>query len=331
MATTADKALPFNGQSAFADDWRDIFGSWLADGVIAGVLNELKGFADSTGRQVKLKSGVIRLDGEHAENSTEKTLAVTANASGSTRTDRLIARLHRDTQVIEFDVLAGTPGTGLPPALTSDTNVLERSVAKIGPLASGYTTIAAGAITDERLLLSSRSLPIYADDNARGLWTPTPRAGFASVLADSGLVAVYDDTDDDWISVNRKHFSLAYAVPGNQDSGSSATWPTGLHLDVDIPPWATIAKLFAKVSKVDAVTAVSNTNVDLRIGSTVVDSQRVRFDPADQNAQTLVFAGDASVTGGTTATLRLLANNVSGTGVLRVGGESTAYIAVDFE
>jgi hypothetical protein len=177
VATDLDVYLPFDGVDAFEAEWRDMFGSWLVDGVIAGLLNELEVYADSSGRQVKVKSGVVRINGEHGKSTAEKTIAVTTNASGSSRIDRLVAVVDYTANKIQFDVVAGTPGSGSPPALTDNASIRQVSLAQIGPLASGYTTIAAGAVTDERAFISSHGVA-FANTAARDLWVPAPAKGF---------------------------------------------------------------------------------------------------------------------------------------------------------
>lgn len=332
----ADVALPFDGQDAFEDSWRDMFGSWFADGVSAGALNELLVYGDSTGRQVKLKTGRMRLAGDLAGNDTEKTLTVTANASGNPRIDRVVARLKRDTHAIDFYVKAGTPGASpVPPTLTSDAVTTERSLARIGALASGYSTIAAGNVHPERALLSSHSVPAFDDDTARDLWVPSPHTGYTAALrSNEGL---YEYWNGSWKQTLRTRGYINHTPGSDQTTGTNATWPAGLTVDVDVPTWATRAKCTAKISQVYAVTNPTNTDVRLLLGILDVDIQpHIRWDGSvatTTNApQDLFFAGDidCSSIAGTTVTLRVKANNISGSGALRANNESSCYADVEF-
>lgn len=68
-------------------------------------------YADSTGRQVKIRAGVSALiRGTRFDNTTETVVAVAANASGSPRIDLLVLRLNRATYEITPVVIAGAPG-----------------------------------------------------------------------------------------------------------------------------------------------------------------------------------------------------------------------------
>lgn len=68
-------------------------------------------YADSTGRQVKLRAGVGALiRGTRFNNLTETALAVAANASGNPRVDLVVLRLNRADYQITPVVLPGTPG-----------------------------------------------------------------------------------------------------------------------------------------------------------------------------------------------------------------------------
>jgi hypothetical protein len=66
-------------------------------------------YADSTGRQVKLRAGVSALlRGTRFNNTSETTIAIGANSSGNTRIDLVVLRLDRSTYVVTPTVIAGT-------------------------------------------------------------------------------------------------------------------------------------------------------------------------------------------------------------------------------
>lgn len=104
-------------------------------------------FADSSGRQFKIRA--LRYGNIHGFNwysgTSDTTVAIAANASGSTRIDRVVLRLTRSTWQVRVAVIAGTPGAGAP-AYTqtySDSGVFEISLALI-TVANNASTLAAG-------------------------------------------------------------------------------------------------------------------------------------------------------------------------------------------
>jgi hypothetical protein len=135
----------------------------------------------------------------------------------------------------------------------------------------------------------------------------------------------------------RTRDSVRYKPSGVEQSASNATWPVGLHKTVSVPAWATSAHLRAVIEKVYAVTSVCNTAVELQLDTLAVDAgARIRWDNMLVTAatgQTLVLEGDVdcSSLAGTSVVMRVFANNVSGSGAIRVDGDSTAYLCVTFE
>lgn len=105
-------------------------------------------YADSTGRQVKVRAGVHGLiRGTKFVNATETVVAVTTNTSGNPRKDLLVARLDRSTYQVSFVVIAGVAAaTPLAPSpVRTDSidgsGVFDQPLAEI-TLANAYTTIA---------------------------------------------------------------------------------------------------------------------------------------------------------------------------------------------
>lgn len=129
--------------------------SGSGDGVIGYPGDTTVGYADASGRQVKVRSGKlgqIRGRGWYS-GTTDTTLAVTANASGSTRMDLLVLRLTRSTWAITTVVKAGTPGAGNP-SLTQDTvsGISTSGVWEIPLLlitvVNGETSLSSGEVSD---------------------------------------------------------------------------------------------------------------------------------------------------------------------------------------
>lgn len=93
---------------------------YLESGVV-GTSASGAAFADSTGRQVKIKANTKAIIRGRMYNSgtTDIVKAVTANTSGSIRIDLLVLQLDRATWRVTSVIKAGTPGAGVP-ALQQD-------------------------------------------------------------------------------------------------------------------------------------------------------------------------------------------------------------------
>ena len=158
----AQNSWPFVGGGGTAvneDQWSIMARSWVQSGV-GDYANKLEVYGDSTGRQVKIKTGRATVRGHWYENTAEITQAIAANSSGNPRIDRVVLRLDPAANSIVVAVVQGTPaGSPSPPALTqTDVGVYEISLAKVA-VANGASTINAGDVTDERT---------YAGDLAMG-------------------------------------------------------------------------------------------------------------------------------------------------------------------
>lgn len=153
MPTSLDTYLPYDsgaGSNVLEDGWRSMGRHWLESGVLRGEDSELAAFGDSSGLQVKVPTGKTWLRGQYGENTSQKTIPIGPNASGSTRIDRVILRNDFVNNRIELDVLPGTPGAGVPLALTQNTSKWELSLAQV-TVTNGAATITAGNVVDERL------------------------------------------------------------------------------------------------------------------------------------------------------------------------------------
>lgn len=339
MATVADRTYPYDTMDAFEAAYRDIYGS-AGSGVFAAVANELAVFGDSSGRQVKLPTGAISVLGQFGGVDSQKTLAIATNTSGQPRIDRVIARnvfsVPGTPGQIEFDVLTGTPGSSpVAPALTSDGTMHEVPLAQIGPLASGFTTVAAGQVTNEACYISNYGPPAFGEGAAFALWIPVPSPGMMFYLRDSGGLYLYDGTG--FIQQRRQNAQLDYVPGGNQDvTGAFAVWPTGLHLSVDVPAWATRARCRAHIGQVQAITGTLDHNVNLTLGTVLMAGQNFAWDltfmPSAGSGEDIDLIGDQDVSAiaGTTVALEVVAERASGSGVLRADASSSSHIDVEF-
>lgn len=335
MSTDLDLYLPYDagaGAAVAEAGWRSMMRRALGDGIIAGYLNELQVYADSSGMQVKVKTGGILNSGHYGENSSEKTLAVAANTSGSTRNDRVVVRNDFVNNKIVLDVLQGAPGA---PALTQNSSIWELCLAHL-TIPNGTTAaVTSGMVGDRRLFVHPYGPTGVASTNARDLWIPSPLEGcIVESRFDNGLY-LYDGTA--WNQLRRETVTKAYQPGGDQDTVTPvATWPTGLTTDVPVPSWATRARIFIKIGQVYCG-GPSTANVDVSgyIGSILAATQKVRWVTSEVdsgNKRDLVFGGDVDVSSvaGTTQTIRAVANNASGSTVLRADADSRSYLEVEF-
>lgn len=166
--------------SRFSDDGID--GSPLDAAVVAA----------GTGLQVTVRANVWASVRGHAWTSgtTDVTLTVGANSSGSTRTDRVVLRLDRSTWDVTAVVLPGTPGAGAP-ALTrddADTGLWEIPCAKV-TVPNGATSVT---VTREELYIGARVRPCTSTTRPA-----FPRRGEMAREVDTGKVISWNGTSWD--------------------------------------------------------------------------------------------------------------------------------------
>jgi hypothetical protein len=145
--------FPFDsgqGANVTESQWSLMAQNWLNTGVIKGALNELLTYADSTGMQVKVKSGQAWMKGHFYQSDAEVILAIAAANSSNPRIDRVIVRVDWTANTIQLSVLQGIPAASpTAPALTQNSSRWEISLAQVY-VAANATTIASGNVTDER-------------------------------------------------------------------------------------------------------------------------------------------------------------------------------------
>jgi hypothetical protein len=155
MASLTDFGFPFNSVTSDrtynADVWRDYFKNLFTNGVVPNKLNELAVTeSDTPAKSVKVGTGFVIIQGVQYGIETAQTLAITDNASGDGRIDRVVARLDYTNRTAELDILQGTPSaTPSAPALTQNATTYEISLAQVY-VSNGFTTILNANITDER-------------------------------------------------------------------------------------------------------------------------------------------------------------------------------------
>lgn len=166
----AESSWPTTAGSRVVDDaqYEHLAWGWSrADGILGNTGDTSVVFGDSSGRQVKVRSGkrgFVRGRGWYSGTS-DNILSIAANASGSTRLDVVVLRLTRSTWAVTAAIVQGTPGAGVP-AITQDatggtTGVWEIPLAVV-TVANGAATISAGNVADttwyshgDRMVLTS--------------------------------------------------------------------------------------------------------------------------------------------------------------------------------
>ena len=135
------------------------FSQWarnIGEGVKTGALNELEVFADSTGMQVKAKSGQALVRGHYYQNTAQETLTVTAADLTNPRIDIVVLELDPSANSIVLRVIAGSPAvTPAPqPLVQTDAGIYQIKLAEV-LIDAAATTIAAGKVTDSRTYLEA--------------------------------------------------------------------------------------------------------------------------------------------------------------------------------
>lgn len=181
------KAFPFAGVGVPDEASWDLMMRWAqASGVIRKRLNAFEVFADSTGMQIKVKSGEAMIDGKFFREDAQQTIAVTAADGSNPRIDYVVAELDRSAHTITLKVIAGTPaGSPVAPSLTqNETGTWQLPLAQVR-VDAGVSTIAANKVTDVRMYAGRQSKQVVGvtsdtnnsttlvliDDMTTTLWT----------------------------------------------------------------------------------------------------------------------------------------------------------------
>lgn len=135
------------------------FSQWarnIGEGVKTGALNELEVFADSTGMQVKVRSGQAMVRGHYYQSTAQETLTVTAADLTNPRIDTVIIELDPSANSIVLKVIAGSPAAvpSPEPLVQTDAGVYQFKLAEV-LIDAAATTIAAGKVTDSRTYLET--------------------------------------------------------------------------------------------------------------------------------------------------------------------------------
>lgn len=162
------------GAASYEDRWSEMARLWRQTGVLPDELNELEVYGDSSGMQVKTKSGKAWIRGHMFSSDAEEMLVISAAHATLHRIDRIILKLDWGADTITLIVLEGTAAASpTAPSLTQSASVWEISLAQVYVEAAS-TTVEAGDVTNERVYS-------YAEVD--------PNCGFDVVIGD-GIGAV---------------------------------------------------------------------------------------------------------------------------------------------
>lgn len=220
---------PFNngvGASMFEAQWSNMMRTIISDGVVKSYLNELEIYADSTGMQVKAKTGGGWIKGHYYQNDAEETLALTTANPTLGRWDLVVLEVDwtKSDNQMSVVVIAGTPAASPAlPSLTQSTSKWQIALAKV-VVGAGVTTINAGNITDSRNMVCFPYKQLWV-----GGFKPTKTAG-------CGLSAQIEMGTNknvlDYLPFDPNTIEYAYAnVPLPQDYTGGAVYfqPYWLH------------------------------------------------------------------------------------------------------
>ena len=176
---------PFNsgdGANFYQDKWVKMSRQWLPSGVNAGELNEFEVYADSSGMQVKVKSGNAWLRGQYIESDAEVIKAIAAADATYGRIDWVILRVDWVNMVCEIDVLTGTPSASpVSPTLTQNTSLWEIRIG-IVTVDAAVTTIAVDKVVKARKWSNLVTIPIIIGTGISVI--PTGVAGYVPIDMD---------------------------------------------------------------------------------------------------------------------------------------------------
>lgn len=154
MAVTFDSYSPFDsgaGSNVTEDGWRAMMRRTSRSGVIRDIANSMLVYGDSSGMQVKVKTGEVWLEGHWGQIATEKTVAIAAAHATLARLDLIVARVDYVNNLIQVDAVTGTAAaTPVAPNLTRNSSIYECALAVVSVPAAD-TGIDAAQVTDARV------------------------------------------------------------------------------------------------------------------------------------------------------------------------------------
>lgn len=168
MAVLTDTYAPFDagpGSSVMEGTWRKFMSHMMLgrSGVLKGAGLDAEVFGDSSGMQVKVRTGEFWLRGHWAEVTSTKTVPISAAHPTLARVDRVVIRVDFSDNEIELDVVAGTAAASpVAPAVTQNSSIWEVSLATVSVPAAD-TSIGSNQVTDARFYANASYARFYAN------------------------------------------------------------------------------------------------------------------------------------------------------------------------
>lgn len=143
--------FPFDGTDVYQAQWAKMGSAWLDTGVVDGEVNELEPYGDSSGMQVKVKSGRAWVKGHLYDSTAEEILAIGAADGANPRWDLIILEVDWVNKTMAVKILPGVAaGAPAEPALTQTFGTKwQQSIARV-VVDAGAATIAAAKVIDQR-------------------------------------------------------------------------------------------------------------------------------------------------------------------------------------
>lgn len=147
-----ESSYPFDNADVYEAQWSQMMRqAAICNGYVPLLLNEMLVYGDSTGMQVKVKTGGAWILGHFYKTDAELTKSIAASDPTNPRWDIVVARLDWSNNLISIAVVTGTPaGSPTVPAVTQDTSIWEIKLAKVY-VGATVSTIAADKVYDQRM------------------------------------------------------------------------------------------------------------------------------------------------------------------------------------
>lgn len=156
----AEEFFPFDGTDVFESQWRRMAQYWLATGAVEGELNELEVLQSAPpAMSVRVLSGVGWIKGHYYRTTAAVTVPIADAHASLDRIDVIVLRADFVGNVVELDVLEGTPDASpVAPTVTQDSTMWEIALAEVAVDAT-VLSITTAKITDVREFSAPASLP----------------------------------------------------------------------------------------------------------------------------------------------------------------------------
>lgn len=254
MATAFDDYYPFDtGDGSTPSDvyWRDMAQLWLPTGVVRGAANELEVYGDDSGMQVKVKTGEAWIIGCHGQLTAEKTLAIAAADGTHPRKDLVVARADIENDIVELDVITGTPAaTPTTPAVTQTEATTWEIALGVVDVAASETSIEASHVTptvDRFVNVENRTQAtgggiedIYDHGDQNGTVTLDFGDGNGQKITADGSLTINPPSTG--LPAGDNLIAIVLAVHQDSTGGHSVGFSTSVKWPNDIEPtWTTTA------------------------------------------------------------------------------------------